>query len=145
VSLEAENGVLRAELHEVSAERDELLAERARLAGELQSVSVERDELSAKLGAALAKIVELTKQVFGSRSERAKKDAADDRAQDAEGEGSSQASESTVSVSRERRTIGPRRPLRHPAISSAQRLVGRQPAPRGDSERRHAPLWSRNT
>ena len=87
VLLEAENGVLRAELHEVSAERDELLAERARLAGELHSVSVERDELSAKLEAALAKIVELTKQVFGSRSERAGKDAADDRAQGAEGEG----------------------------------------------------------
>jgi len=31
VLLEAESGVLRAELHEVSAERDELLAERARL------------------------------------------------------------------------------------------------------------------
>ena len=93
--LEAENGVLRTELHEVSTERDELSAERARLLGELQSVSVERDELSAKLEAALAKIVELTKQAFGSRSERAKKNADADAAQSAEGEGSPQASEGT--------------------------------------------------
>lgn len=57
--LEAENVVLRAERDEVSADNARLRDEQA--------------ELSAKLEAALAKIAELTKQVFGPRSERTKK------------------------------------------------------------------------
>jgi transposase len=55
--LEAELVVLRAELGEVSAERDELVA---------------------TVGALRAKVVELTKQAFGARSERGKATAGDD-------------------------------------------------------------------
>jgi transposase len=64
--LEAENVVLRINVDEVSADNAKLLAE-------LHRVSVERDGLAAKVEALTAKVVELTKQVFGSRSERAKK------------------------------------------------------------------------
>jgi len=66
VGLEAENVVLRGEVGELSAEK-------ARLAAALKEVSAQRDELSATGEALRAKIVELTKQVFGRRSERAKK------------------------------------------------------------------------
>ncbi|MHB8328901.1 MAG: hypothetical protein ACYDD6_04630, partial [Acidimicrobiales bacterium] len=46
----------------------------ARLLAKLHGVSVERDGLAAKAEALTAKVVELTKQVFGCRSERATKD-----------------------------------------------------------------------
>lgn len=58
--------LLEAELVVVRAERDALEAANASLVGNL-------DELQAKLEAALAKIAELTKQVFGSSSERGKR------------------------------------------------------------------------
>lgn len=60
------NGVVRA----ACREQDERIAW---LEAEDVVLRAERDELSAKLEAALAKIAELTKQVFGPRSERTKK------------------------------------------------------------------------
>ncbi len=65
IRLEAENVVLRGEV-------DELSADNARLLAAFHEALAQRDELSGKLEAALAKIVELTKQVFGRHSERAK-------------------------------------------------------------------------
>lgn len=64
-SLEAEIVVVRAALVEALALLEKATADKARITGE-------RDELAATVEALKAKIVELTKQVFGGRSERAK-------------------------------------------------------------------------
>jgi len=72
--VEAENVRLRSKVDQLSACCAEVSADNAKLLAELHGVSVERDGLAAKVDALTAKIVELTKQAFGRRSERAKKD-----------------------------------------------------------------------
>ena len=104
VRLEAENVVLRGEVGELSADNAKLLTA-------LKEVSAGRDELSAKLEAAVAKIVELTKQVFGRRSERAKRtpDIIDVDAWPAkarEGDGSTESSPAPTEAPAEKRKRG---------------------------------------
>ncbi len=89
---------------------------------ELDEVRAERDELSATVDALRAKVVELTKQVFGGRSERAKKAA--DTGQNPSDENSSEKSDG----------LGPRE------VPEEKRKRGQQPGSRGHGRRSYEHL-----
>jgi len=91
------------------------------LRAELGEVSAERDELVATVGALRAKVVELTKQAFGARSERGKATAGDD---DGPGRAPGAAEDSNGGGGNEGREAG-----------GVKRKRGQQPGSRGHGRR----------